>query len=255
MPSNAGPLSARLRRSQVFYPSGRGRRNRLQSGGRVRAKGQRGKGQFCQPALANEVGQRAGNRYCQEPAAGLQCRVIVGAMEAAFPATSPLNQPEPPMDQGIDGFLPGSRASIMLDLVFLAMFLVLPVMAWSIAQARQGKYLLHKRVQIALGLILLVAVTAFEVDMRFFTNWDARAADSPYYSRGVYAALYIHLVFAVSTAFIWIGVIVAALRKFPSPPTPGPHSKAHRRWGWIAAWDMALTAITGWIFYYLAFWA
>ena len=33
---------------------------------------------------------------------------------------------------GINGFL-GTRASIMLDVVFLAMFLVLPVLAWSIA--------------------------------------------------------------------------------------------------------------------------
>lgn len=158
------------------------------------------------------------------------------------------------MDRGMDGFLPGSRASIMLDVVFIAMFLVLPIMAWSIAQVRKGRYSLHKKVQLTLGLVLLLAVTAFEIDMRFFTDWAARAADSAYYPGGVYAALYIHLVFAVTTALVWVWVIATALRRFPRPVAPGDHSRSHRRWGWIAAWDMALTAITGWIFYYLAFW-
>ena len=59
---------------------------------------------------------------------------------------------------GIEGFL-GTRASLMLDVVFLAMFAVLPVMGWSIYQVRyRQRYRLHKRVQIALGVILAVAV-------------------------------------------------------------------------------------------------
>ena len=37
---------------------------------------------------------------------------------------------------GIDGFL-GTRASLMLDVVFLAMFAVLPVMGWSIWKVRR----------------------------------------------------------------------------------------------------------------------
>ncbi len=41
----------------------------------------------------------------------------------------------------------------MLDLVFLAMFAVIPIMAWSIYQVRyQGRYLLHKRVQLGARL-------------------------------------------------------------------------------------------------------
>ncbi len=155
----------------------------------------------------------------------------------------------------MDGFLPGSRASLMLDVVFLAMFLVLPILGWSIAQVRRGRYELHKRVQLVLGGVLLIAVTAFEIDMRFFTDWDALAQASAYYRSGVYAALYVHLVFAVTTALLWMGVIGAAWRRFPRPAAPAAHSKTHRFWGWMAAVDMALTAITGWIFYYLAFWA
>ncbi len=76
---------------------------------------------------------------------------------------------------GIDGFL-GTRASLMLDVVFAAMFVVLPVLAWSIQQVRyHRRYVLHKRVQLLLGTVLLVAVTLFEIDMRL-NDWTLRGA-------------------------------------------------------------------------------
>jgi hypothetical protein len=112
---------------------------------------------------------------------------------------------------------------------------------------------LHKRLQVTLGLVLLVAVTLFEVDMQLITDWEQRAAPSPYFKTWVYPSLYVHLFFAVPTAFLWIYVIVQALRRFSNPPLPGEHSRTHIRWAWIAAIEMALTALTGWVFYWLAF--
>lgn len=147
----------------------------------------------------------------------------------------------------------------MLDVVFLAMFLVIPVLAWSIYLVRvKRNYLLHKRVQVTLGLVLLAAVTLFELDMRL-NGWTHRAVDSPYWGDGTWAGsavmqvLAVHLAFAVTTALVWIAVIARALKRFPSPPVPGPHSAWHRPFGWVAAIDMALTSVTGWIFYWLAF--
>lgn len=154
---------------------------------------------------------------------------------------------------GINGFL-GTRASIMLDVVFLAMFLVVPVMWWSIRQVEHhGRYLLHKRVQVTLGIVLLAAVALFEIDMRFITGWTERAEISPYYTTWVWPSLYVHLFFAVPTALIWTYTIIQALRKFPSPPRPNEYSHSHRFWGKLAAIEMVMTAITGWGFYYLAF--
>ena len=50
--------------------------------------------------------------------------------------------------QGINGFIPNSRGSLMLDVVFLAMFVVLPVLAVSIwLVKKRGKYQLHKTLQ------------------------------------------------------------------------------------------------------------
>jgi uncharacterized membrane protein YozB (DUF420 family) len=154
------------------------------------------------------------------------------------------------------GFL-GTRASLMLDVVFLAMFLVLPLLGVSIYFVKRGWYPLHKKMQLVLGVTLLLAVIAFEVDMRFITDWEKLAEPSPYYQvdawSTVWTALSIHLCFAIPAAFLWGYVIVQALRKFPDPPKPGPHSAAHNRWAWLATGSMVMTAVTGWIFYYLAF--
>ena len=156
------------------------------------------------------------------------------------------------------GFIPGSRGSLMLDVVFLAMFLVVPWMAFSIYLVRfRKKYDLHKWMQIVMGVVLLVTVVAFEVDMRLFTDWEKLAEGSPYYVKGtwdaVWISLAIHLCFAVPTPLIWIVVIVRAIRQFPSPATPSKHSPQHILWARIAAIMMTLTAVTGWVFYYLAF--
>lgn len=179
------------------------------------------------------------------------------------------------MYPGIDGFL-GARASLMLDVVFLAMFAVLPVLGWSIWLVRvRRKYLWHKRIQLALAAVLGLTVLVFEVDIRLH-GWRERAAASPYYQPVtdpgpiseflfvrllgrsdapglVQVSLAVHLVFAVTTALLWIAVVTAALRRFPVPPEPAPHSRRHRLWGWLAAVDLALTSVTGWAFYYLAF--
>lgn len=154
---------------------------------------------------------------------------------------------------GIDGVL-GTRASIMLDIVFLAMFAVVPVLAWSIRLVKSKRnFALHKQVQLVLGIVLLVAVVLFEADMRLATNWRERAEPSPYYGTLVFPSLYVHLFFAVPTSLIWTFTIVQALRRIPSPPRPCEYSATHKFWGWLAALEMLGTAVTGWIFYYLAF--
>ena len=157
----------------------------------------------------------------------------------------------------MDGFL-GTRASLMLDVVALAMLVVLPVLAASIWLVRyRRRFALHKRLQLALGVVLLITVALFEADMRV-NGWRARAEASPFIGHDgstdwVVVALGVHLCFSVTTALLWLFVIVQALRNFPVPPVPGQHSLWHRRLGYAAAIDMLLTAVTGWIFYWLAF--
>ena len=66
-------------------------------------------------------------------------------------------------------------------------------------------------------------------------------------------ALAIHLVFAVSTLVLWVWVVWEAFLRFPVPPMPGSHGPRHRVMARLAALDLVLTAITGTVFYWLAF--
>jgi hypothetical protein len=155
---------------------------------------------------------------------------------------------------GIDGFL-GTRAPLILDVLCLAMLGVVFVLCWSVYQVKfRRRYALHKWTQVTLGVVLLVVVVLFEIDIRLH-GWQDRAAGiiggrAP--ASTVYV-LYFHLVFAVSTSILWPITIILALRNFPNPPMPGPHSRIHVPLARAAAADMVITTITGWIFYYVAF--
>jgi hypothetical protein len=155
---------------------------------------------------------------------------------------------------GIDGFL-GTRASLMLDVLVLGMLVVVAVLCWSIYQVKfRRRYSLHKWTQLVLGALLLVVVVLFEIDIRLH-GWEMRASGvkggrAP---AAVWYALYVHLVFAVSSTILWPVTIFLALRNFPDPPHPGVHSRIHVPLARVAAADMIITAFTGWVFYWLAF--
>ena len=162
------------------------------------------------------------------------------------------------------GFLP-SRASWMLDFVTLAMLVVLIVLALSIYVVRfKNNPVLHRNIQIATSIILTLALIGFEIDVRFITKWRELAEPSPFYESGVVDwCLAVHLLFAIPTPIVWAVVIFMALRRFKSgrfqiPATQNEKSnkdfnRFHRTSGRIAAIFMLLTAVTGWIFYYVAF--
>jgi putative membrane protein len=160
---------------------------------------------------------------------------------------------------GISGFIPGSRGSLMLDVVLVAMFVVVPLLAASIYLVKYRRdYALHKRLQLAMAAVLLVAVLLFELDIRI-NGWEQRASPSPYFDAAskwtcpAGVSLIVHLSFAVPTLVLWTIVVIQALRKFSRPPLPGAHSQWHARWAMIGAVGMVLTALTGWLFYWLAF--
>ena len=153
-----------------------------------------------------------------------------------------------------NGILP-TRGSVMLDLVAIGMLVVVAALMVSVYLVKvKRKYLLHKRIQLSLGILLLVVVTAFEIEMRFFVEWSDLAKASPFYESGiVHWALGVHLCFAIPTPLLWIYVIFGALRRFDPIPKPNKYSEHHRRFAWIAAIGMVLTAVTGWVFFVLAF--
>ena len=108
---------------------------------------------------------------------------------------------------GFDGFL-GSRASIGMDVVIVGLVLLLPILFVSIMAVRQGRYRLHKSLQIFIMVALLAAILVFEIDIRLFSDWRVRATPSPYWPIGVGTALAVHLVFAVSTLVLLLWVLL-----------------------------------------------
>jgi putative membrane protein len=160
---------------------------------------------------------------------------------------------------GIDGFL-GTRASVGMDVVLVGLIALLPVLAVSIALVRRGRYAAHKALQLVIVAALLAAIVVFEIDVRLVSDWKVRAAGgppwgdgNPWWPTGVLVALAIHLVFAISTLVLWAWVVWEALARFPVPPVPGSHGARHKRMARLAAADLVLTAVTGTVFYWLAF--
>lgn len=157
-----------------------------------------------------------------------------------------------------DGFL-GYRTSFMLDVVACALIVVVPLLVFSIYQVKfRRNYLLHRNLQILLGVVLLVAVGLFEIDMRWQGGIRGilakrliplTAEQSLFFSR----LLRVHLVFAISTVFFWGTTLFLALRRMPRPPVPCEHSRLHKVLGWVSALDITATSVTGLMVYYFGF--
>ncbi len=156
------------------------------------------------------------------------------------------------------GFL-GYPSTFMLDVVVCALLLVVPTLLYSLYVVKVRKnYLLHRNLQITLGILLLVAVVLFEIDMRLHGGWKNIVLQDP--SRLtqkefalVTQILYVHLVFAISTPILWATTLSLAWRRFSRPPVPGRHSQLHKVLGWLSTIDITCTSVTGLVFYYFAF--
>lgn len=160
-----------------------------------------------------------------------------------------------------NGFL-GYPTTFMLDFVVCALVLIVPLLLLSLYLVKlRRNFLAHMRLQLGLGLVLLVAVTAFEIDVQMVHGgWENIVAKQSLSEEALAAKLsdvrpwlYFHLVFAVSTPLLWIATIVLALKRFGWKPAPGSHSRVHAVLGWASTVDITMTSVTGLIFYYLAF--
>ncbi|MCA9011513.1 MAG: DUF420 domain-containing protein [Planctomycetaceae bacterium] len=159
------------------------------------------------------------------------------------------------------GFL-GYPTTFMLDFVVCALALVVPLLLWSLWLVKFRKqYAAHKRLQISLGVILLLAVTAFEVDVQLVHGgWENIVAQQQLSPEGLAAKvsavrpwLLVHLLFAITTPLLWIITITLALLRFRQPLGPTTHSGLHKILGWASTIDITLTSVTGLLFYYVAF--
>ncbi len=150
----------------------------------------------------------------------------------------------------MNGFLPASRAPLAFDLVCVAMLAALPALGWSIRLARCGRHHLHQRVQLTLSASLGLVLALFELEVRI-NGWTHRAVVSPFFDNALFPVLYLHLSAAIPTLAIWVWLVASALVK--SPISSGTRAATHRRTGRVVGVGTACTALSGWIFYWMAF--
>jgi uncharacterized membrane protein YozB (DUF420 family) len=142
------------------------------------------------------------------------------------------------------GFL-GTRADLLMDLVITALVAVVPIVLWNWRLARSGRWALHKRMQIGLAALLGLVVAVFEYNLRLQGGiFEATKASAYAGTPTLNFWIWCHTFFAITTLFVWLGLIIASLRRFPSPPQPGAFSATHRFWGRIGMVWMLATGLT-----------
>ncbi len=142
----------------------------------------------------------------------------------------------------------------MFDLVVCAMLLVIPLQWYSVYLLKKKKNLSrHRSLQLLLGGLLLATVVIFELDVRLY-DWTPLAEPSPYYNTLLFPFLYFHVIFAVATTLSWAITIYGAVKVYSKDLRfRHEYSGIHKKLGWTSVFLINLTALTGWIFYYLAF--
>lgn len=145
-----------------------------------------------------------------------------------------------------------NRAPIILTILALALFFVVPTLLWSLRQARLGKYSVHKRTQIGTSTAIFVLLIFFEMQIPG-SDWLKQTAQSPFPEATIHSYLFVHKSIAISTTLVWTMTLLLALWRTPSPPRPSLHSQVHKVLGISSAVMLIITAISGWIFYWMAF--
>ena len=117
------------------------------------------------------------------------------------------------------GFLGYDGSTFMLDFVVTALVLIVPALLASLYLVKvQRNYVAHRNLQLALAGVLLVAVIAFEIDIRAHGGWReiVGSRQKPLSAEQFETAkqtLSVHLVFAISTPLLWEEVGAAVKKK------------------------------------------
>ncbi len=142
-----------------------------------------------------------------------------------------------------------------MDLVIVSLVVIVPVILYSWFKVRNYAYQTHKGIQVWLTGILTVVVLLFELDLRLAGGMEELTKESRFFHTPVLDwSTYIHLFFSVTTAIIWIALVIVSLRRFSNPPAPKQgFSRAHKFWGRLGMIWMIMTGLTGLELYIVGF--
>lgn len=148
------------------------------------------------------------------------------------------------------GFL-GTGAPLAVDLIVVGLSVVLPILFVSIALVRRGERAKHRAIQVAITASLALALIFFEIQVRSAGGWREMIADRGHSDSRITligVLLGVHLIFAVSTPLLWVAALMTSGKAWS-----GQRPRRHRLVARLAAGDLVLTALTGWLWYAVAF--
>lgn len=147
----------------------------------------------------------------------------------------------------------GTRAGFLVDCTFVVTLLAPLVVLSSLRLARSRRHDAHRRLQIWLLVVCVLAVLTLEASIRMAGGSGAFIARSglgrPDLVRGVLA---VHVSFAVATYAAWTWLAIASHRRFRAS-LPGSFSRRHKRVGKLVFGGLCFTALSAAAMYTLAF--
>jgi putative membrane protein len=147
-----------------------------------------------------------------------------------------------------------TRADLAMDIVMVSLVVIVPLLYASYRSAQKKQHARHRMLQVSLVILLFVAVSVFEVDLRLAGGFHQLVRESAFADTRVMAlSLFIHLACSVSTAVLWITLTALSLKRMPIPFFSSSFAQSHRRLGRVGMIGMILTAVTGIELYVLGF--
>jgi putative membrane protein len=147
----------------------------------------------------------------------------------------------------------GTRAGFLVDCTFVVTLLAPVVVFVSLGLARRRRLDAHRRIQLGLLLVCVLAVLTLEACIRLAGGSGAFLATSGFGSPALArAVLAVHVGCAVATYAAWAWLAVASHRRFRAS-LPGSFSRRHRRVGRLVFGGLGFTALSAAEMYALAF--
>jgi putative membrane protein len=147
----------------------------------------------------------------------------------------------------------GTRADLVLVLVLALQLAVPVVMRWSFRQARERRFVIHRRAQLALLALCFAAVFALEIHIRTAGGSGRLVAGSPFAGTALFRAVFsLHVGGALLTYLLWAGLAWASVPRF-GRALPGAFSRRHRRLGKVVFGGLCFTAVSATAMFVIGF--
>jgi hypothetical protein len=147
----------------------------------------------------------------------------------------------------------GTRADFIVDFAYL-ITLVAPLVAfYSLLLVRRGEQEAHRRAQLILFSVCVLAVVALEIRIRLAGGSGALLEGGPYGGSGLMRVVAtVHIFGAVLTYVLWCWLVIASRRRHRSS-LPGTFSRKHKITGRIVIGGLCFTTLSASVVYTLAF--